>query len=46
MLLERSPFYIVIMGIAELSVFFKHIRQDLRKIRGPLRGTMCLLEGI
>ena len=39
-------FYIVIMGITELSAFFTQIRQDLRKIGGPLRGTMCLLEGI
>ena len=39
-------FYIVIMGITELSVFLTQIEQDLRRLRGPLRGTVCLLEGI
>ena len=38
--------YTVIMGITELSAFLTHIEQDLRKTRGPLRGTVCLLEGI
>ena len=39
-------FYIVIMGITKLSVFLTRIGQDLRKTGGPLRGTVCLLEGI
>ena len=39
-------FYIVIMGITELSAFLIHIRQDLRKTEGPLQGNVCLLEGI
>ena len=39
-------FYTVIMGIIELSAFLTHIRKDIRRTRGPLRGTMCLLEGI
>ena len=38
-------FYTVIMGITELSAFLTRIGQDLRKTRGPLRGTVCLLEG-
>ena len=50
MLLERSPetlvFYTIIMGITYLSVFLMQIEQDLRKTGGPLRGTVCLLEGI
>ena len=39
-------FYIVIMGIIDLSVSRMLIRQDLRRIEGPLRGTGCLVEGI
>ena len=39
-------FYTVIMGITELSAFVTQIGQDLRKTRGPFRGTVCLLEGI
>ena len=39
-------FYTVIMSIAELSVFLTQIGQDLRKIGGPLRGIVCLLERI
>ena len=39
-------FYTVIMGITELGVFLTQIGQDLRKTRGPLRGTVCLLKGI
>ena len=38
--------YIVIMSITKLSVFFTQILLNLRKTRGPLRGTVCLLEGI
>ena len=39
-------FYTVIMGIIDLSVSRMQIGQDLRKIEGLLRVTMCLLEGI
>ena len=39
-------FYIVIMGIIDLSVSRMQIEQDLRKTEGPLRVTMCLLERI
>ena len=39
-------FYIVIMGITELSDFLTQIGHDLRKTRDPLWGTVCLLEGI
>ena len=39
-------FYTIIMGITELSAFLTQIRHDLRKTRGPLRGTVCLLEEI
>ena len=39
-------FYIVIMGITGLSAFLTKIRQDLRRIGDPLRGTVCLVEGI
>ena len=39
-------FYTVIMGIIELRAFLMQIGRDLRKTGGPLRGTMCLLEGI
>ena len=39
-------FLTVIIGITESSAFLTQIGQDLRKIGGPLRGTMCLLEGI
>ena len=34
-------FYTVIMGITKFSAFPTH----LRRTGGPLRGTMCLLEG-
>ena len=36
----------VIMGITKLSVFLTWIEQDLRRTKGPLRGIVCLLEGI
>ena len=36
-------FYTVIMGIIDLSVSRILIGQDLRRIGGPLRHTMCLL---
>ena len=39
-------FYTVIMGIIDLSVSRMQIEQDLRKTEGPLRVTVCLLEGI
>ena len=39
-------FYIVIMGIIELSAFLTQIGQDLRRTGGPFRGIVCLLEGI
>ena len=39
-------FYTVIKSITELSVFLKQIGQYLRRTGGPLRGTVCLLEGI
>ena len=39
-------FYTVIMGITDLSVSRMQIRQVLRKTEGPLRVTVCLLEGI
>ena len=39
-------FYTVIMDIIDLSVSWMQIRQDLRKTEGPLRVTVCLLEGI
>ena len=39
-------FYTVIMSITEFSAFLTQIGQDLRKIGGPLQGTVCLLEGI
>ena len=39
-------FYIVIMGIIDLNVSQMQIGQDLRKTEGPLRVTVCLLEGI
>ena len=39
-------FYTVIMGITELSAFMTQSGQDLRKTGGPLRDTVCLLEGI
>ena len=38
-------FYTVIMGIIDLSVSRMLIGQ-LRRTGGPLRGTVCLLEGI
>ena len=38
-------FYIVIMGIIELSVSQMLIEQDLRRT-GPLQVTMSLLKGI
>ena len=39
-------FYTVIIGIIELSAFLTQIGQDLKKTGGPLRGIVCLLEGI
>ena len=39
-------FYIVIMGIIDLSVSRMQIRHDLRRIGGPLWVTKCLLDGI
>ena len=39
-------FYSEIMGIIDLSVSRMLIRHDLRRTRGPLRGTVYLLEGI
>ena len=39
-------FYTVIIGIIDLSVSRMQIGQDLRKIEGPLRVLVCLLEGI
>ena len=39
-------FYIVIMSMINLSVSWMQIGQDLRKTNGPLRVTVCLLEGI
>ena len=39
-------FYTVIMGITELSAFLTQIRHNIWKTGGPLRGTVCLLEGI
>ena len=39
-------FCTVIMSIIELSAFLTQIWQDLRKIGGPLRGIVCLLEEI
>ena len=38
--------YIVIMDIIDLSVLRMLIGQDLRRTRGSLRVTVCLLEGI
>ena len=35
-------FYIVIMGIIDLSVSRMLIRQDLRRTRGPFWDTVCL----
>ena len=39
-------FYVVIMGIIELSVSRMLIEHDLRRTRGPLRFNVSLLEGI
>ena len=39
-------FYIVIMCIIDFSVSWMQIGQDLKKTKGPLRVTVCLLEGI
>ena len=39
-------FYTVIMGIIDFSVSRMQIRKDLRKTKGLLRVTVCLLEGI
>ena len=39
-------FYIVIMGIIELSVSQMLIGQDLRRTKGQLQVTVSLLEGI
>ena len=38
--------YTIFMDITELSAFLTQIGQDLRKTRGPLRGTVCLLKKI
>ena len=42
----RVVFYIIIMGITDLSVSRLLIGQDLWRTGGPLWVTMCLLEGI
>ena len=39
-------FYTVIMDIIDLTVSRMLIGQDLRRTGGPLKGIMCLLEGI
>ena len=39
-------FYMVIMSIIEFSVSRMLIRQDLRRIRGPLQVTVYLFEQI
>ena len=39
-------FYIVIIGIIDLSVSRMQIGQELRKTKGPLRVTVFLLERI
>ena len=39
-------FYTVIIGIIDLSVSQMLTGQDLRRTRGPLQGTVCLLERI
>ena len=39
-------FYTLIIGIIYLSVSRMQIGQDLSKTDGPLRVTVCLLEGI
>ena len=39
-------FYTIFMGIIDLSVSRMQIGQDLRKTKGPLQVTVCLLEGI
>ena len=39
-------FYIVIMGIIDLSVSWMLIGHDLRRTGGPLRRAMYLLKGI
>ena len=39
-------FYTVIIGIINLSVSQMLIGQNLRRLGGPLWGTVCLLEGI
>ena len=39
-------FYIVIMGIIELSVLRMLIDHDPRRTEGPLQVTASLLEGI
>ena len=39
-------FYTIIMDIINLSVSRMLIGQDLRRIGGPLQGTMRLLKGI
>ena len=38
--------YTVIMSIIDLSVSRILIKQDLRRTRGPLQDTVCLLERI
>ena len=44
--LKGAPGRGIYTGTIELSAFLTQIGQNLRKIRGPLRGTVCLLEGI
>ena len=39
-------FYIIIMGIIDLSVSRMSIGQDLRRTGGPLQVNVCLLEEI
>ena len=39
-------FYTVIMGIIDLSISRMQIGQDLRKTKGTIRVTVCLLEEI
>ena len=39
-------FYTLIMSITKLSAFLTQIGPDLKRIGGPLRGTVCLFEGI
>ena len=38
--------YTVIRSLIELSAFLTQIGQNLRKVGGSFRGTVCLLERI